>query len=939
MRLQPQLYVDTSGNPLGEPVFERVEFFDFESIELNSSIQDVRDIAKVFTDYSQGFSVPASKKNNKIFKHYYNVGVIDGFDARIKQKAEIHLNGMLFKSGFVRLSQSSIKRGKPKSYRLTFFGGLSSLKNVIGDTELSELSTLDKYNHDYTRDNVHNGFIQGLGLSGADMVASDNRDIVYPSISVNDKWYYDSSNVSGPIEFKEGVSRNIYNPNTDGEYGILYTNLKPAIKVKHIITAIEDKYESIDFSDDFFGTAEFDNLYMLLHKNKGRLEPTSLTNYNTSITYRVGSSNEDSDFELDSGYEEQRPMLTKWDNVGLLHVDVQQYHIIPTVTVLTPASNSSYTITILDGPRILNKSENLSGTQSLTAVLCTRDAREWDDIRVMISSNGDLTTFELDLEIKQVRYRMSAFLPPSTICDVSNYSGTPDTLSSFYSTPDATQTFGSEVDITANMPKIKIIDFLKGIYNAFNLTAYVDDNNVIVVKPLSEYYDTGNTIDITSMIDNEDIAVKRMPLFKNIEFKYKEPKTFGTINKNEISQVEFGNLEYESTANGTASNLVFDGKDYKVSLPFEKVYFERLRDEDSATDQTLMGNGWLVDKDQNEVVTSPILFYNIVQDVDTSKYQIGFLNENNLVSRYNRASNTNAELYWNGSAFVTVQGTKSLNFGSEFDEFTLSEVGVGSLFNKYYSEYIATVFDRGTRVFELDMKADLAFLLNYELNDTLLIEGEQFIINNIRTNLTTGITKLELILKFDITAAAAPIGGTLTAPTGLSQLFFGYDKISFNWNANPTDQNIKGYKIYVDSVLTDTILLYTSYTLSGLSANTSYSIQVSAYDSQNNESALSSAVSMSTQGADTEPPTAPTNLVSTSVTDLSIGISWNASTDNVGVTGYEVFLDSVLNQTVTSTTATILGLSSNTTYDIQVRAKDGAGNESGFSNLLQVRTL
>ena len=96
---------------------------------------------------------------------------------------------------------------------------------------------------------------------------------------------------------------------------------------------------------------------------------------------------------------------------------------------------------------------------------------------------------------------------------------------------------------------------------------------------------------------------------------------------------------------------------------------------------------------------------------------------------------------------------------------------------------------------------------------------------------------------------------------------------------------------------------------------------------------------MSTQGADTQPPTAPTNLVSTSVTDLSIGVSWNASTDNVGVTGYEVFVDSVLNQTVTSTTATILGLSSNTTYDIQVRAKDGAGNESGFSNLLQVRTL
>ncbi len=70
MRLQPQLYVDTSGNPLGEPTFERVDFFDFESIELTSTVQDFRDISKVFTDYSKTFNLPASKTNNRIFKHY-----------------------------------------------------------------------------------------------------------------------------------------------------------------------------------------------------------------------------------------------------------------------------------------------------------------------------------------------------------------------------------------------------------------------------------------------------------------------------------------------------------------------------------------------------------------------------------------------------------------------------------------------------------------------------------------------------------------------------------------------------------------------------------------------------------------------------------------------------------------------------------------------------
>ena len=52
-------------------------------------------------------------------------------------------------------------------------------------------------------------------------------------------------------------------------------------------------------------------------------------------------------------------------------------------------------------------------------------------------------------------------------------------------------------------------------------------------------------------------------MFKNISFNFSEPKTFGIINNNELSQTDYGNLEYESVANGTDASLIFDGKDYK----------------------------------------------------------------------------------------------------------------------------------------------------------------------------------------------------------------------------------------------------------------------------------------------------------------------------------------------------------------------------------------
>lgn len=90
--------------------------------------------------------------------------------------------------------------------------------------------------------------------------------------------------------------------------------------------------------------------------------------------------------------------------------------------------------------------------------------------------------------------------------------------------------------------------------------------------------------------------------------------------------------------------------------------------------------------------------------------------------------------------------------------------------------------------------------------------------------------------------------------------------------------------------------------------------------------------------ADTQAPTAPTSLASTATTTTSISVSWNASTDNVGVTGYNVYSNGVLKTTVTGLTATITGLTASTSYNINVSAKDAAGNTSASSNTIAVTT-
>ena len=129
MQLQLQLYIEG----------QQVELHDNESVVLNQSLQNVRDIKKIYTDFTQTFNVPASKVNNKVFKHFYNFA-IDGFDARNKKTSELHLNYEPFKKGKVKLEGVQMENNQPVNYRLTFYGDTVKLPDLIGDDKLDNLT-------------------------------------------------------------------------------------------------------------------------------------------------------------------------------------------------------------------------------------------------------------------------------------------------------------------------------------------------------------------------------------------------------------------------------------------------------------------------------------------------------------------------------------------------------------------------------------------------------------------------------------------------------------------------------------------------------------------------------------------------------------------------------------------------------------------------------
>ncbi len=182
----------------------------------------------------------------------------------------------------------------------------------------------------------------------------------------------------------------------------------------------------------------------------------------------------------------------------------------------------------------------------------------------------------------------------------------------------------------------------------------------------------------------------------------------------------------------------------------------------------------------------------------------------------------------------------------------------------------------------------------------------------------------------DTTAPLAPAGLTATAASS--------SQINLAWNASTDNVAVAGYRVYRGGVQVASVT-GTTYSDTGLNASTSYSYAVAAFDAAGNLSSLSAAVTATTKSAaDTTAPSVPTGLTATPVSSSQITLTWNVSTDNVGVAGYRVYRNGTQIASVTTTSYSSTGLSASTTYSYTVAAYDAAGNTSAQSAAVSATT-
>lgn len=666
---------------------QKLDLFDDEGIVIVDSIQNLRDPAKFFAAYTRQFSVPASEGNNTVFRHYYNADISNGFDARIRVDASIRVNGMLFRQGQVKLNEVKIKNGYAHSYAITFYGITSKIKEELRDARLESLGSLSSLNHSYDGDTVQDGFEVGLDASASFAKAASPAlaDVVYPFISHTTQYVLNSSKATykvHPIDV------------TDDSEGLKYTDLKPAIRVVDIIDAIQTSYNVAFDSSGFLSDAQFGELWLWCHREKGGLVGGLGTSYRSVFYFDERTFGTGTDITYGNGYFTVRGLS------GGAHLDLD--------FIVTITGTGNYDVTIKNAfGGTLYEEKGVSGTQTFSAAVYPNTGFDYVAPYVIIDSASTITSIDLDI------------------------TATTDLLTG--TDPSGTYTFASispitDVDIPSNMPDMTCLDFLTNLFKMFNLTIDRGADGVYYIETLDNYYTGGATRDITPYVDESETVVMPSRPFDIIKFEFEEAGSFLMEARNELVGGDpYGDEKYDL-------GNVFEDNDYSVSVGFEKILFERMTDlSDDSIDPNMWA--WCADPDGNPYIGAPILFHYSVA-IPSTITTVTWDHDGGTSTTQARCSNTVDDgIDW------------TLTFGDEIGEYTQQPI-LGSLFTEYWENYIAGVYDIKSRIVRVSAWLPVEFISSYALSDTIQYRGREYFINEIEIDVTTGKAEIELVTKW-----------------------------------------------------------------------------------------------------------------------------------------------------------------------------------------------
>jgi hypothetical protein len=498
---------------------ERLELFNDETINLTSTVQNVQDISKTFTDFSQSFTIPANDHNNRILQHFYQSDVNSLIDYNLRLDSFIEIDLTFFRRGKLQVEKANLKNGRPESYTVTFYGDGRTLKDYFGEDLLSDLD-YTALAHKFSTPEII-GRINGTIMD----------DVKWPLITSNRIWEYQSTPVNVP--FPNWLTSTITNNDIHTNSGAINKNeLFPALRVAKIFDLIEAKY-GITFNGTFLSDSRFTDLFLWYKSTETLIKTSESYDVNmTAVTPTFTTYNLTNKVDLTT------------NEIQVDYIPNVVSHVI-NLNVTSSVNPDDYFIDVYQNGNLFNSIQG-SGVASYQLAL-------------VFNNSGLDSTYSFKLRSDapnsiafNVRYNVSYF-----------GSGVPLTLVTDYiDITCANIIFNANINLSANAPKMKVADFFSGILKTFNMVCVSSDVNVYDVAPLDDWYGQGAIVDITEDTDIASIDVARMPLYKKIQFKFADSECM--LNK-------FFSQTFNRNYGDTTYQYNYDGGEFTVELPFENL--------------------------------------------------------------------------------------------------------------------------------------------------------------------------------------------------------------------------------------------------------------------------------------------------------------------------------------------------------------------------------
>ena len=646
---------------------KRLDLFNDEKIDINSSVKNINELDKIFTDLSKTFTIPASPTNNAIFQHWYDATIDGTFNANIQIAAYIELNTLPYRYGTIQLNECKLKNGLPESYSITFYGKTANLSQIFADDELKDLDLSD-FNHEYSED-VLDSLKDDTLFSG---------DVFYPLI-----------NSVQEMSIGTGGATDLINSSNN----IFFREFKPAIRLIRIIEAIEKKY-SITFSRDFFDRAVFYNLFLLLHKDTGKIKAFGNEE-------RIGVN--------DTAYVDEFSISAVNDNVTFVALESNN-----------TAGSTSRSLRLKITPDVGFENDEYKVNLYINNVLKSTRVFKGTGYLVFPSAENNFVSnvYHATISSDAGFSFTSSYITRKRVLNTS-YSNI-----KFY-TNDA-QTLDGYVNISEQMPEMKVKDFLVSLIKQFNLIIQPKSGQDFYIDTLDNWYNKGKLIDLTKYINIEDIQIKRPEVKRSIEFLYQKAGTILAEKYFDNNQIGYGDLK---------AKYDIVGDELKIESGFENILFERLPNEGNG-ELTDIQVGFLIDKNLSPYKGKPIIFY-----------KNGFTDISNAINiqptkTFNRVYQTGTE-----DNLLQEQVTSTLNFGADVSSYFLTSIERSLYFN-WWKTYIEDLYNKKTRVLNLKCRIPFAILFNLKLNDKVLINDVKYKISSLNSDLTTSESTLELFSDF-----------------------------------------------------------------------------------------------------------------------------------------------------------------------------------------------